>query len=165
MQRNEKTMRVIFCGSRDWADVQTIKQAMRTHLKPGDVVIHGAARGADTIAATLARGAGLEVVPFQAEWSVYGKSAGPIRNQRMLDLGRPQLVIAFMTSPTSRGTMDMIKKAMNTGLPVIVYGPKGYVIEMCQTSLPFAPPRPVRQMPDGSTRASARPSKARRKAA
>lgn len=45
----------------------------------------------------------------------YGKSAGPIRNQTMLDDGKPDLVLAF---PGGRGTADMVAKAEKHGIPV-----------------------------------------------
>jgi hypothetical protein len=31
----------------------------------------------------------------QGEWDELGKKAGPLRNQRMLDEGKPDLVVAF----------------------------------------------------------------------
>lgn len=44
-----------------------------------------------------------------------GKAAGPIRNQRMLDEGKPDLVVAF---PGGRGTADMVRRAKAAGVPV-----------------------------------------------
>jgi hypothetical protein len=44
-----------------------------------------------------------------------GKAAGPIRNQRMIDEGKPDLVIAF---PGGRGTADMVSRAKKAGIPV-----------------------------------------------
>ena len=45
-----------------------------------------------------------------------GYRAGPIRNQEMLDKGKPDLVIAF---PGGKGTADMVGRALRTG--VFVY--------------------------------------------
>lgn len=44
-----------------------------------------------------------------------GKAAGPIRNQRMLDDGKPDRVLAF---PGGRGTANMVKLAKAAGVPV-----------------------------------------------
>lgn len=42
-------------------------------------------------------------------------AAGPIRNQHMLDIGKPDVVLAF---PGGRGTEDMIRRAEKAGVPV-----------------------------------------------
>jgi acyl-CoA synthetase (NDP forming) len=55
------------------------------------------------------------VTSFPANWKKHGKSAGPIRNQLMLDVGKPDLVIAF---PGGSGTADMIRRARKAGVPV-----------------------------------------------
>jgi hypothetical protein len=48
------------------------------------------------------------VIEFPANWKVYGRAAGPIRNMKMLLEGKPDLVVAF---PGGIGTADMVKKA------------------------------------------------------
>ena len=32
---------------------------------------------------------------YPVDWEKYGKAAGPIRNQQMIDKGKPDLVVAF----------------------------------------------------------------------
>ena len=56
---------------------------------------------------------GLLIVAVVADWSI-GRKVGPIRNQRMLDEHRPNLVVAF---PGKRGTADMViaSSAQSTG--------------------------------------------------
>jgi len=56
------------------------------------------------------------VVPYKADWHLHGKAAGPKRNQRMLDHGRPKRVIAF---PGGKGTADMVDRARVAGVDVI----------------------------------------------
>ncbi len=51
-----------------------------------------------------------------AEWSKYGRRAGPIRNKQMLDVGKPHLVVAF---PGGAGTANMVKQAKAAGVPII----------------------------------------------
>jgi len=54
---------------------------------------------------------------FPADWKSYGKGAGPIRNQLMLDEGKPDLVLAFHNDiSSSRGTADMIRRAKKHGI-------------------------------------------------
>lgn len=111
-------MKVLICGSRDWTDVHPILRELRE--LPSDVtVIHGDARGADRLAGSVADGIGLKVISVPAEWNRYGRGAGPVRNQKMLDMG-PDLVVAFPVRG-SRGTMDMIRRALRKGVKVRVY--------------------------------------------
>lgn len=84
------------------------------------VVIHGGAKGADRMAKDWALEKGCDLVPFPAEWEKYGRKAGPIRNQRMLDEGKPDIVLAF-PDKDSVGTWDMVKRAQKAGLEVLVH--------------------------------------------
>lgn len=89
------------------------------------VVIHGAARGADTLGKFVAERIGLKVINdgkgFPADWKRYGKGAGPIRNQQMLDDGKPDLVLAFHENINeSVGTKDMVARARRIGLKVMI---------------------------------------------
>ena len=54
-------------------------------------------------------------VVYEAQWDKYGKAAGAIRNQQMLDEGKPELVVAF---PGGRGTEDMVNRAKKAGLGI-----------------------------------------------
>ena len=88
-----------------------------------DAVIHGDPLGADRFAGGWARLRGIEEIPFPADWAAHGRAAGPIRNKRMLDEGRPDLVVAF---PGGRGTANMVQQAMDPGLPVQEVPPAGW---------------------------------------
>ena len=113
-------MKVLICGARDFADKQAINNVVNK-LASGDTVIQGEANGADTIARFLAEERGdLKVQSFPAEWSRYGKRAGPIRNQQMLDEGKPDVVFAFYSNKKeSRGTADMVRRSKKAGVPVV----------------------------------------------
>lgn len=114
-------MVVLISGDRHWGTYLT--EAVKLHdrlsqLPPGTIVLHGAAKGADTLAGTFATALGLIVIPFPANWDTYGKSAGPIRNREMLDC-KPDLVIGFHRSIwTSKGTLDCLQEAAKRGIPV-----------------------------------------------
>ena len=110
--------RVLVCGGRDFSDRQLAYRALDNLHKAEGIgcVIEGHARGADRIAGYWARRKGIENRKFPADWDRDGKAAGPIRNQRMLDEGKPDLVVAF---PGGRGTADMVKRARAAGVPVM----------------------------------------------
>lgn len=103
------------CGGRDYADWNTIDSVL--DLICPAVVIHGGARGADSLAGRWAREThGVVEETFPADWDKHGKAAGPIRNQQMLDEGRPNLVVAF---PGGAGTADMVRRSRSAGLLVL----------------------------------------------
>ncbi len=116
-------MRVLVCGGRDFSDYRHFAFAMndinRDH-GPFDTVIHGGAKGADWCA-HLWCGNDRTELEFKADWKRYGSRAGPLRNQQMLDEGKPDYVVAF---PGGRGTADMIRRAMRAGIPVHKVPPK-----------------------------------------
>lgn len=113
-------LRVLVCGGREFADRGLLSGVMQSvvwqqHGYPA-VLIHGDARGADRLAAEWASRHGVPVEPYPADWERDGRGAGPIRNQRMLDEGMPDLVVAF---PGGRGTADMVQRARAAGIEII----------------------------------------------
>jgi hypothetical protein len=110
-------MKVLVCGGRDFADFAMLSEEMTGLLVERDVdaIIHGGARGADSMAGEFANAIGIEEIVFPDDWKKYGRRAGPIRNQQMLDEGKPDLVGAF---PGGRGTADMVERARAAGIEV-----------------------------------------------
>ena len=125
-------MYVLVTGGRNYRDYTAVSYALAQLYDqliienepfrcPDFVVVHGAARGADSLAARWVKAmqdAGYENVyeePFPADWKRYGKAAGPIRNKQMLTEARPDLVLAF---PGGRGTADMVRQARQAGVEV-----------------------------------------------
>lgn len=114
-------MIILICGSRDWSDKSLILSTI-VSLRPTKI-IHGACRGADIIAGEVAKELGISVQEFPADWNRYGRSAGPRRNQQMLDEGKPDMVIAFHDNiESSKGTKDMISRTKNSGIEFKVIG-------------------------------------------
>jgi SLOG family YspA-like protein len=79
-------------------------------------IIAGGAPGADHAAIDWAIVNWCPFKEFHANWQKHGKAAGPIRNQQMLDEGKPDLVVAF---PGGRGTADMVRRSKEAGVKVI----------------------------------------------
>ena len=116
--------RLLITGSRDWPESrrQIIAEALRDarrNLGNETVLVHGAATGADSIAAWIWAKWKLAVEAHPAEWEKHGKSAGPIRNQHMVSLGA-NLCLAFPL-PHSRGTWDCVRRAQKANIPVLVF--------------------------------------------
>ena len=136
-------MLVLICGDRHWGDyrcevcqgwVWPCTGCMVTNIRlrdrikseiihlgldpDDDVIMHGAAKGADTLAGEVAERMGFKVVRFPADWNKYGKKAGPLRNRQMLD-EKPDLVLAFHPDlAKSKGTKDMVARAKAAGIVV-----------------------------------------------
>lgn len=112
-------MRVIVCGSRTWWDTDKVYRVLNQLDRNGLTVIHGGARGADSIAGFWASMNEVTCEEYPARWDKHGRSAGPIRNREMIDLGA-DLVIAFRSDGESRGTDDMVRESRKRGIPVEV---------------------------------------------
>jgi hypothetical protein len=112
------TNRVLVCGGRNFDDVDYLYRKMGElrAVTPISLVISGHAPGADWLGEMWADENGIPVKLFPADWKREGRAAGPIRNQRMIDEGKPDLVVAF---PGGRGTADMIRRARERGIEVI----------------------------------------------
>ncbi|MFI5405141.1 MAG: SLOG family protein [Nitrososphaerales archaeon] len=114
-------MKILICGDRHWSNYWAIYDVI-SRLDRSSVIIHGAAKGADTTAGIIAKKLGFEVVSVPAEWEKYGRAAGPIRNKVMLDMN-PDLVLAFHTDiENSKGTKNMVEIAKKKGVETIIYG-------------------------------------------
>lgn len=113
-------MKVLVCGGRDYDNQGRLfdyLDRLDDELpRPGITgLISGCAPGADTLALQWSVKWDLPVRMYPAKWKEHGSAAGPIRNQQMLDEGKPDLVVAF---PGGRGTADMVRRARSANVPV-----------------------------------------------
>jgi len=115
-------MRVLVCGGRDYGIGKPDEWVSMFRVLAGNherhyftAIIEGGAPGADAGARTFGEQNGIPVLTFNADWKTHGKAAGPIRNQRMINEGKPDLVIAF---PGGKGTADMVRRARAAGIEV-----------------------------------------------
>jgi hypothetical protein len=116
----KRAKRILVCGDRHYYDVTLIEFYLEK-ISSDAVIIHGAARGADLLAEECARKLQLDYMGFPARWKQHGKAAGPIRNNRMLDIGKPDFVLAFHNDiKRSKGTAHMISQARKRGIPVMI---------------------------------------------
>lgn len=118
-------MKILVCGDRHWSNGKLILEHLRCFKDdpacPSEevVVIDGMAAGADSIGHQVAVELGFGTERYPAEWSKFGRAAGPLRNKRMLVEGKPDLVLAFHNSlSSSKGTKNMVKIAREVGVEV-----------------------------------------------
>lgn len=110
-------VRILVCGGRDFRDTKMLDEvlseiAFRFGIRE---IIHGGANGADTMAGCWGQKHNIPVLVYPADWKKHGRAAGPIRNQQMLDEGKPDWVVAF---PGGRGTAHMVNIARKAGVTV-----------------------------------------------
>lgn len=84
------------------------------------IVVTGGASGVDEHARTWALANGRASIVFPAHWRLYGRRAGPIRNDLMVRFA--DSVIA-LPGPESRGTWDTVRKGRRMGKKVWVWTP------------------------------------------
>lgn len=111
-------MKVLVCGGRNYADAGRLFALLDDLHRERSIVevIEGGAHGADRIGHMWAKTRKVKNRRFFAAWAKYGNAAGPIRNQKMVDDGKPDLVIA---APGGAGTADMVRRARAAGIEVI----------------------------------------------
>lgn len=122
-------MKVLVCGGRKfgtkwdhekWKEVPDIDAINKLYevldgIEGIDTIISGHATGADQLGEMYADERHLKVELFPAEWDKHGKKAGFIRNKKMLDEGKPDLVVGF---PGGKGTIMMCNIAERAGVEV-----------------------------------------------
>ncbi len=121
---------VLVCGGRNYNDKQKLYSVLdQMHDVGGEPyhmeiteIVNGAASGADKLSSDWARerkkhnGTAIRLYEYQVDWDTHGLSAGPIRNQQMLDARKPDVVVAF---PGGVGTHNMCVKAQQANVPVV----------------------------------------------
>ena len=80
------------------------------------VIVQGGAAGADKIARQWAWNNCVRCITERAKWTVYGKAAGPMRNQAMLDKYPIDVAVAM---PGGGGTANMVDRCKAAGIPVL----------------------------------------------
>lgn len=110
-------MKVIVAGSRTITDYKLVERAILEsgwHEQITEVVC-GSARGVDGIGARWARAYSIQVRYFRADWDIYGKAAGPIRNKEMAQYADALILV---WDGQSKGSADMLRKAKAHGLRI-----------------------------------------------
>lgn len=111
-------MKVIVAGSRNYKNKDFIYKKLDEILKAFDDVeiVEGGANGVDFYAKQYAIDRGIPYVEFPANWDLYGRKAGPLRNGEMAHYS--DALIAFYNG--SKGTKNMINTAKKRNLKVYV---------------------------------------------
>lgn len=120
-------MRVMVTGSRyvvDFHKVWKTLDRVYASLKEDEtltVLVGDCPTGADKFASEWNGGPKhTDTKVFKADWKKYGRSAGPTRNQAIVDDGDIDLCLAFLQEGAlNRGTNDCIERARKARIPVV----------------------------------------------
>lgn len=111
-------IRVVVTGGRGYNDVEAIdrelSRVVRSARERKIVIINGGAPGLDSLVEKWCLEKGVPCITMKAPWaSHYGRRAGPIRNQWMIDFALPTYAIVF---PGGNGTADMHARIKAAGI-------------------------------------------------
>lgn len=112
-------MKVVICGSRSIKDPKAIQRAVdASGFDPITEVVTGGAEGVDKMADVWSHDARIDRTVMYPNWGKYGRSAGYMRNERMIKYA--DAVIAIWDGK-SKGTAHSIQIARNLGKPCYVF--------------------------------------------
>lgn len=129
MTNKDIKAKIIICGGRHFNDYNTLETLVDSAIYEKGInyneieIISGHCAGADTLGELYAKNHNIAYKLFPAEWTKYGRAAGPIRNTQMVEYASKStfpIVVAFI-SPRSKGTMDTVKKATQKGFAIYRY--------------------------------------------
>lgn len=119
-------LKVIIAGSRSFNNYKLLEEKMDFFLKNkidknrpyfNIEIVSGTARGADTLGEKYAKEKGFALKRFPANWDLYGKKAGYIRNREMRDYA--DVCVVFWDGE-SKGSKHMINLAKEDNMPIRV---------------------------------------------
>lgn len=134
--------RILVTGSRETKDQGFVDNVLDYVFKiyEIEVILHGQARGIDSLCQNWAQRHGVKEIPFKAYWDkldedgavvkrnragkLYNVKAGFQRNQRMLTFGKPNMALVF---PGGNGTEDMKQRLIShhSEIEIFLVSPQG----------------------------------------
>ena len=123
---------ILITGAREWDEVSKISDtlsAFSSNDNAKTLIIHGGCSGVDMLADGVAKKLNFSISTFPANWSKYGRAAGPVRNAQMVEevlkykknKNIDTVVIAFHGClDKSKGTKNCVKLALKKGIDVIL---------------------------------------------
>ena len=113
-------MKVIIAGGRDISDYKAVEEACAACGWPITEVVSGTARGVDRLGEQWAEAHNVPVKRMSADWDRFGKRAGYLRNQEMVNYADALILVWSGTSNGSAHTLA-IAKTMNHIRPFKIY--------------------------------------------
>jgi hypothetical protein len=125
-------LKIIIAGTRDFNDYKFLEETVDeilfqtyafSHRFSYVEVISGTARGADKLGESYAENRNLQIKRFPAQWNLYGKKAGILRNTEMAKYvynSKDKGICICFWDGKSKGTANMINTAEQLNIPTYV---------------------------------------------
>lgn len=107
---------VLVFGGRNYRNKWHVYTVLDSLQPSPTCIVEGGAQGADKFARSWAIDRDVPYITVEANWLKFGKAAGPIRNQQMIDEEKPDLGVGF---PGGKGTADMLRRLKAANIPVL----------------------------------------------
>ena len=114
-------MTLVFSGGRDYRDVFVVRHILEAYATDkAQIFVGDCPTGLDAIVRTLRPDARV----FVADWSRYGRAAGPRRNAEMCAAAAAAGNAVLFAFPGGRGTADCVRQAHRYGLHIVQLPPR-----------------------------------------
>ena len=114
-------IKLAIVGSRTFSNYKLLNDSIENEILPFciiDKIISGGANGADKLGAKYASKNNIPLVEIKPDWGTYGKSAGFLRNYKIIDAC--DVCIAFWDGESKGTAHDIgLAKKKNKGIIVI----------------------------------------------
>jgi predicted Rossmann fold nucleotide-binding protein DprA/Smf involved in DNA uptake len=120
-------MKLAIVGSRTFDDYDFMKNMLQYHSFTK--IISGGAKGADTLARRYSAEKGISIIEFIPDWETFGKSAGYLRNEKIISTCDE--LVAFWDKK-SKGTGHSVRLAEKAGKPIYIYWPPEKEIDITE---------------------------------
>lgn len=122
-------IKLIVAGSRNFTDYPLLQKTLEAYLllhKEEDIeIVSGTCRGADLLGEYFAKENNLNIKRFPANWDMYGKSAGFIRNKEMGQYSDYAIIFCVDNSQGSINMFNIMTKLNKRDLLVNIYRKTG----------------------------------------
>lgn len=107
-------------GSRSFNNYDLLKNTLNSNYVDIEQIVSGGANGADKLVEKYCREYNININIYYPEWNLYGKAAGPIRNEKIIR--NCDEVVAFWDgiSPGTKSSINFAKK-FNKPCRIIYY--------------------------------------------
>jgi len=115
-------MIISITGSRSFTDYTYFTEKVNSFLQDKEVtcVVSGGASGTDALAKKYCDEKNIKILELLPDWKQFGKSAGIIRNKKIIDQSDFNIIFWDGKSKGSKFNIDYCKKN-NKGIEVVLY--------------------------------------------
>jgi hypothetical protein len=111
-------MKVIVTGGRDFNDVDLIWKVLNSFPLNITTIVHGnCPTGLDSHAKEWCQVFGVDQLPYDADWTKFGRSAGPKRNIQMIEENMDAFFL--LSFPGGKGTRQCTDHAFKVKMGII----------------------------------------------